>query len=136
MVNFFGADRKTGTRGFLVTDNVSLQDALERHPDFNKEYYLERQVVYEAPVPVVPETRHEVVQVSEEAGASDPVPGDTGKGDVPKPVREEGINNVGLAKSYLMRNFPEEKQDIVPLKSKEELSDFAKGKGIEFPNLK
>lgn len=136
MVNFFGADRKTGTRGFLVTDDASLQDALERHPDFNKEYYLEHQIVYEVAVPVVPETRHESVQVSEEAGSVNPVPGGTTSGDVPEPVREEGINNVGLAKSYLMRNFPEEKQDIVPLKSKEELAAFAKGKGIEFPNLK
>lgn len=30
----------------------------------------------------------------------------------------------------------DDRQDIVPLKSKEELSNFAKGKGIEFPNLK
>ncbi|MCM1169982.1 MAG: hypothetical protein NC324_08625 [Bacteroides sp.] len=149
MVSFNGGSRQTKTNGFFVTDNADIQRALEALPSFNTDFYLESTFQYEkAARPEVPPTQNITVPAppmdeAEDADATE----DDFKDDPAADNEEEtpraeenpdfvkrGITNAGEARLALVTQFPEEKPAIIALKRADDVRQYAKEKGITFPD--
>lgn len=144
LIQFNGGNRVTKSKGYFITEDPLIQEALEKDKNFNDIYYLESVVeVPNAKRTDIPETRvhGEVASPQNEETGSEPIPEEAAtenpEANAPDAgAPSEDLNNVtnyASAKSYLMKAFPDDKTLISSMK-KADLLDYAKKKGIQFPN--
>lgn len=152
VVTFDGGNRSTKTNGFFVTDNEEIQKALEALPQYNKDFYLEETFKYrkvdkidvpptittEIDVPVSPQEQEQTTEDKD-------VPADSEEGETPESgeqtkedtVSVPGVTNCQAAKLHLLGMFPndeETKTKLAELKKADEVRQFAKEKGVVFPD--
>lgn len=151
LIQFNGGNRVTKSKGYFITEDPVIQEALEKDKAFNDIYYLESVVgVSNAKRTDIPETRvhGEVASPQTEATDTDhPIPEEVAETETPEtetpeadtpnagnPSEDSGnVTNYASAKSYLMKAFPDDKT-LLSSMNKANLLDYAKGKGVQFPN--
>ena len=142
VVTFDGGNRSTKTNGFFVTDNEEIQKELEALPQYNKDFYLEETFKYrkvdKIDVPVSPQEQEQTTEDKDVPDASDegetPESGEQTKEDT---VSVPGVTNCQAAKLHLLGMFPndeETKTKLAELKKADEVRQFAKEKGVVFPD--
>lgn len=141
LVSFMHAGPTSGQTAYLTTDDPGVQEALENSPGYGTDFYLERQVNYIKEVPDIPKpiVENKYVNADDmEAAASASAPaaeeGESLSEDERPLSPEEAVTNMAMAKAYLIDKFNDDKAQIVDLKRADEVREFAKSKGIVFPN--
>lgn len=141
LVSFMHSGATSGQTAYLTTDDPVVQEALENSPGYGKDFYLERQVNYIKEVPDIPKPIVENKYVNAdgvESAESETAPAAEEGESLPEDERplspEEAVTNMAMAKTYLLDKFSNDKAQIVDLKRADEVREFAKSKGIVFPN--
>lgn len=141
LVSFMHAGATSGQTAYLTTDDPVVQDALERSPGYGKDFYLERQTNYIKEVPDIPKpivenkyVNADGMDTAESASMPAAEEGESIPEDECPLSPEEEITNMATAKAYLIDKFEGDKAQIVGLKKADEVREFAKEKGIVFPN--
>lgn len=141
-VSFAGGSKFRGTRnGHFITSDPKLQKAIESDNGYGSQWILdtesEKRFNASTPVEIEPTNTEPPVVTTEPESTTEPI---TESGTTAEPTPElptvdpeiAECTNYTLAKNYLVKYFDAKRPEII---SEEKLREYAKSKGIIFPEF-